>query len=273
MTSTGVTCQRTLLLFFAISCWRGLHAGTLSAQTQDSTANLGGSSIRVERTPPTGQSIHTHVLHWYEGVAAIAGTSALMILDEPVQRTVQAHRSSTSDDMAAVFRRMGQPEVYLTMTAGMVGVGLLAHDPPVTRAGGRLFVALGLAGTSTAVGKRLLGRARPSTDIDAFHFTPFSGNDAFPSGHATMAFALATSLADDLHNTWASIGLYTLATGTAWSRLNDNKHWLSDVGLGAVIGVTSAKLVAGRWRVFGLVPPTMLLARNGAAGVGWDLTF
>jgi membrane-associated phospholipid phosphatase len=196
-----------------------------------------------------------------------------MLLDEPVQRTVQAHRSSTADDLAAVFRRVGQPEVYLTMTAGMVGVGLLAHDGPLTRAGGRLFVSLGVAGTSTAVGKRILGRARPSTDADAFHFAPLSSNDAFPSGHTTMAFALATSLADDLHNTWASIGLYTVATGTAWSRLNDNKHWLSDVGLGAIIGITSAKLVDGRWQVFGLRPPKILLARNGAAGVGWGLTF
>jgi membrane-associated phospholipid phosphatase len=273
MTTAHAKRQRTLLLFLAIGFWSGLYAVTLSAQTRDSTADLSVDSVSIERMAPRGQATHTHVLRWYEGAAAIAGTSALMLLDEPVQRTIQTHRSSTSDDMAAVFRRMGQPEVYLTVTAGMVGVGLLAHDLPVTRAGERLFVALGLAGTSTVVGKRILGRARPSTDVDAFHFAPFSGNDAFPSGHTTMAFALATSLADDLHNTWASIGFYTIATGTAWSRLNDNKHWLSDVGLGAVVGVASAKLVDGRWRVFGLMPPKMLLAPNAAAGIGWDLTF
>ena len=53
-----------------------------------------------------------------------------------------------------------------------------------------------------------------------------------PSGHTTMAFALATALSDDIHRTWASVGLYTMATGVAWSRLNDNRHWLSDVAGG-----------------------------------------
>lgn len=264
-------CQRALLLFLASSIWGSLQVTMLSAQTGDSVANANAEPVSVERL--ASRVPVTHVLRWYEGLAVVAGTSALMLLDESVQRFAQAHRSQTSDDMAAVFRRVGQPEVYLTMTIGMVGAGALAHDLPVLRAGGRLFASLGLAGTSAVIGKKVLGRGRPSTDTDAFHFTPFSSNDALPSGHTTMAFALATSLADDLHNTWAGIGLYAIATGTAWSRINDNKHWLSDTELGAIIGITSAKLVDGRWRLFGLRPPRMLLAQNGVTRIGWDLVF
>ncbi|MDD3235805.1 MAG: phosphatase PAP2 family protein, partial [Candidatus Cloacimonetes bacterium] len=37
--------------------------------------------------------------------------------------------------------------------------------------------------------------------------------------------------------------VYTIATLTSPSRLNDNRHWSSDVFVGAVIGYVSAKLV------------------------------
>jgi membrane-associated phospholipid phosphatase len=87
-----------------------------------------------------------------------------------------------------------------------------------------------------------------------------------------MAFALATSLADEIHRPWATVGLYTMATGVAWSRINDNRHWLSDVAAGALVGITSAKLASGRWRVFNLHPPSVLVAPSGM-GLGWSAQF
>ena len=87
-----------------------------------------------------------------------------------------------------------------------------------------------------------------------------------------VAFALATALSDDIGRPWASVGLYTMATGVAWSRLNDNRHWLSDVAAGAVVGVTSAKLVNGHWRIFNLHPPQFLIG-PGTATVAWELSF
>jgi membrane-associated phospholipid phosphatase len=87
-----------------------------------------------------------------------------------------------------------------------------------------------------------------------------------------MAFALATGVSDELHSTPATIALYTLATGTAWSRMNDNKHWLTDVLAGAAIGITSSKLMSGRWRVLGLSAPAFLLEPKGA-GLAWRVEF
>jgi membrane-associated phospholipid phosphatase len=63
-----------------------------------------------------------------------------------------------------------------------------------------------------------------------------------------------------------------MATAVGWSRLNDNRHWLSDVAAGALVGITSAKLASGRWRIFGLRPPSIIVG-PGRAGLAWQAQF
>jgi membrane-associated phospholipid phosphatase len=212
------------------------------------------------------------VIHWWDGAIVLGGLSGLMLLDKPAQRFSQDNRSQTGNDLARGLRRFGQPEVYGTITLGLLGTGLISGNDEITRAGGRLATTLALAGATSTLAKLALGRPRPSESLDADGYVPFSGQEAMPSGHTTMAFALATALADDIHRTWATVGLYTVATGVAWSRVNDNRHWLSDVAAGAVIGVTSAKLVSGHWRIFNLRTPRFLIG-PGNATVAWNWTF
>jgi membrane-associated phospholipid phosphatase len=212
------------------------------------------------------------VLRWWHGAIAIGGLSALMLLDGPSQRFFQDHRSAGGDDWARSIRHMGQPEVYGTATLALIAAGLIGGDADLTRAGGRLAATLLLAGGTSTIAKLALGRPRPSESLDVDGYSPFSGQDAMPSGHTTMAFALATALADDIHRPWATVGLYTLATGVGWSRINDNRHWLSDVAGGAIVGITSAKLVNGHWRIFGLRPPSVLLGPSHA-GLSWRVEF
>jgi membrane-associated phospholipid phosphatase len=224
--------------------------------------------VRAQVQPETAHSIR-----WYEVTGAAAGVGVLMLVDEPVQRFAQRNRSPTTDDLASVFRHAGQPEVYGTVTLGLLGAGLAADRPAITRAGMRLAVSLGLAGGTSLALKKLFGRARPDDGVGAFEFDPFTHYESLPSGHTTMAFALAASLADDVRSPVVRVALYAVATGTGLSRINDNRHWVSDVGLGALVGVTSAKLVSGRWRVFGIAPPGLLIAPDGRVGLGWRGSF
>jgi membrane-associated phospholipid phosphatase len=211
-------------------------------------------------------------IRWWHGAIVLGGLSGLMLLDEPAQRFAQKHRSASGDDVARTLRHFGQPEVFGTVTLGLLGAGLIGGNDELTRAGGRLAVTLALAGATSTLAKVTLGRPRPNQSLDADGYAPFSGQEAMPSGHTTIAFAMATALADDIHKTWASVGLYSLAAGVGWSRLNDNKHWLSDVAAGAVVGITSAKLVNGRWRIFNLHPPSILLGPR-QAGIVWQVSF
>jgi membrane-associated phospholipid phosphatase len=237
----------------------------IHAQTVDSSGPPSTSRLEAPSAP--------HVIRWYEAAAALGGVAVLTAVDEPLQRYTQRHRSQTSNDVARFFRHMGQPEVYGTVSVGILAVGLVAHQPRLARTGGRAVASLALAGVTTLGLKKLTGRARPDSGVGAFHFKPFGSGEALPSGHTSEAFALATSLAEDIHTTWVRVALYTAATGTAFSRINDNRHWLSDTGLGALVGFTSARLVRGRWQVFGIHPPGFLLSPSGEASLGWHATF
>ena len=73
---------------------------------------------------------------------------------------------------------------------------------------------------------------------------PDGGHSSFPSGHSATAFMSATMLHKEYgwRSPWWSIGGYTLATFTGVSRMFNDRHWMSDVATGAVIGIGSVHL-------------------------------
>jgi hypothetical protein len=68
---------------------------------------------------------------------------------------------------------------------------------------------------------------------------------SFPSGHTAQAFAAATFMAKEYghKNIWYSIGAYTVAAGIGTMRMMNNRHWVSDVLVGAGIGIFSTNFV------------------------------
>lgn len=71
-----------------------------------------------------------------------------------------------------------------------------------------------------------------------------SERNSFPSGHTATAFMTATMMRKEygVRNPWYSIGAYSMATATGLTRMANNKHWLSDVMVGAGIGILSTEL-------------------------------
>jgi membrane-associated phospholipid phosphatase len=69
-----------------------------------------------------------------------------------------------------------------------------------------------------------------------FTYSFQEANVSFPSGHTATAFAISTVLANRIDNPIATVALYGLAGFTGYQRIYDNKHWFSDVFVGAAIG-------------------------------------
>lgn len=68
---------------------------------------------------------------------------------------------------------------------------------------------------------------------------------SFPSGHASKAFTLAHFMHREYGSvsTWYSIGAYTGAAAVSMMRLAKDEHWISDVIMGAGIGILSTELI------------------------------
>jgi len=106
-----------------------------------------------------------------------------------------------------------------------------------------------IAEALTYLTKWSFGRERPyfsgTDDSDEFKFgRGLKGErySSFPSGHASGAFAAAAAGVTEISSRWpkatifAAPVLYGGAVMVAWARLQSNKHWLSDVFMGAGMG-------------------------------------
>lgn len=67
---------------------------------------------------------------------------------------------------------------------------------------------------------------------------------SMPSGHTAQAFAAATFMAREYghRSVWYSIGAYSAATGVGVMRILNDRHWVSDVLVGAGVGILSTNL-------------------------------
>jgi hypothetical protein len=112
------------------------------------------------------------------------------------------------------------------------GFGKLVENEEVERVGRDLVRAQIVTQSLTLGVKLLVRRERPDGSNQA----------SFPSGHASGAFATATVLGR--HYGW-KVGLpaYAVAGYIATSRLNEGKHYLSDVVFGAAVGILVGRTV------------------------------
>jgi len=188
---------------------------------------------------------HRPLVRWGEVLGIAAATGLALAIDQRVRDRLNDPHDAFGRTISDIGNGFGDPViVYGSLFALSAGSKALGKKGPYGVTSRALKSAL-LGGAATMVLKTIVGRERPLHSIDdSFSFHPFSFNDnSMPSGHAAVAFALATSFARETPDQWTDLGFFTLATVTAYARMHDDKHWLSDVVLGAGVGILSARFV------------------------------
>jgi membrane-associated phospholipid phosphatase len=180
----------------------------------------------------------------------ILGTAIIMPFDEAVKSKMMEDRSYENKGLMAFGTTYGDATPHLILGAGLLAHGYIAGNEYTKQFGFELLQAITYSGAVTLILKSAIGRGRPSAVDNAFTFSPFAltKGDAYqslPSGHATVAFAVSTVFASKFSNGWLKALCYAPAFITAFSRVYNNRHWLSDVFLGGFIGHFVGKFVVG----------------------------
>ena len=170
-----------------------------------------------------------------------AGAAALAY---PVDDDVNAHfnDSDAADGFFAAGKVIGSAYVQAgaAITLYVVGRYVLpraegeSKTNKASHLGFDMLRALIVSQTFTQGIKQVVRRDRPTGECCAF-----------PSGHASAAFATA-AVVERHFGYRGSLPMFAIATYVATSRLQDNRHFLSDVMFGAALGVASGWTVVGR---------------------------
>lgn len=201
------------------------------------------------------KKIATGPLHWERKEWIIAGSIAvvgatLYIFDDEIRQVFQKNQNKNLDFASKYFFEPWGSGLYpAALFGGYYIYGLAAKNKrarQIALGGTQAFV---MAAVSSQVLKHIFHRHRPSQDNPPNPYLwegPFKGWEytAFPSGHTTAAFAIASMMSKVYKDKiWVGVLSYTLATGVGLSRVYDNVHWPTDVLIGAALGYAIGQTV------------------------------
>jgi undecaprenyl-diphosphatase len=167
--------------------------------------------------------------------AALKGGALLLLWDEPIQRGVEASRTTAMDHLFLTFSRLGSTVFVLVM--GTVAAAVTWRR--CRAVGVALLVATFSRPLLEAGIKLLISRDRPDFD----RLVTGTGY-SFPSGHVMAAVALwgLMPLVVSLYTRrrwlwWLSVAVSGgVILGIAASRVYLGVHWFSDVTAGLIVG-------------------------------------
>jgi membrane-associated phospholipid phosphatase len=164
--------------------------------------------------------------------AVVANTS----LDQDFQDWYQNDvRSTGSDRNAAFWKTFGEGQIFIPAFAGLAVAGTLCPDlpgsDPVAEFGCRTTRAYLVGAPPMLLMQYALGASRPCEAPYNSYWQPFNDNNAV-SGHAFVGAVPFITAAKMAENPVVKGGLYFCSSLTGWSRVNDDRHYLSQVCLG-----------------------------------------
>ncbi|MCD6193441.1 MAG: phosphatase PAP2 family protein [Candidatus Aminicenantes bacterium] len=184
---------------------------------------------------------------WFK-VALISGAGLVCYWgDQKLHDWLRENKTSTSSDISQFISYLGHGGVILVGTGSGYLWGEITHNRKWRKISLLSLESWLASGFVVNLLKFLAGRERPQVHHKARQFHPFSlksSNHAWPSGHASSAFAVAAVIASEVDSGWVDGVVYSLASLVAFSRVYDEYHWLSDVFIGSVLGYVIGHKIA-----------------------------
>lgn len=231
-----------------------------------------------------GARIFSSPLRWNANQWVVAGLSlgvgtAIFYYDEEIQSFFQRNTTETGRKITEYsFEKLGRGSYLLASLAGVYGLSYWIKNIRLRKVALMGIKSFVLSGVFVQFPKMLLNRHRPFHDtpsdpycFEGLKMKPKDWYRSMPSGHTISAFSIATVFASEYQSTvWAPILSYGLASLVGVSRCYDNKHWASDVFIGAICGYAIGKLVyqSDKWNI--KLYPT---ATSQSAGLNVSLSF
>ncbi len=190
----------------------------------------------------------------YGGALAIQETGP----DKTVEDGLRGH-TIFKNDFNDAFGALGNPGTHFALAGAWYLMGQQTQNDKTYNVGKKLFSALIINGAST-----MLGQAASWDDA------PNGQWGTFPSGHTSSTFCFASVMHEE-YGPLVGIPLYGLGALVAIERLDDGEHYLSDVVMGAVLGLVIGHSVAAEkeLEIFGGKVLPYADPNTGSTGVAW----
>ncbi|NPA51940.1 MAG: phosphatase PAP2 family protein [Aquificae bacterium] len=161
----------------------------------------------------------------YVGVPALLVSFAI---DDEVNKIVQSNKSQFQDYIWENITHLGSPFVVAGGALGYV-YGYFTKNEKLAKSSILAVQSATIASLIVLPIKYITQRERPSKEDKL----------SFPSAHSAIAFSFWGSYAEEYNKGLSKYLFYTIPVLVGYSRLYLEKHWLSDVVAGALIGLTS----------------------------------
>ena len=224
--------------------------------------------------------------------AFVLGTAISWPIDRLVAERLQRPWSQGNrllSNTAAVVRTIAYPGAFM-IGGGLYAAGKLGGNERMADIGlhGTEALLIG-AGVATVI-KYAAGRQRPFVNIEQPHNFQlrrgFEGEQyrSFPSGHTVAGFAAAAAVVTETRRWWPEAqwaiapAMYGGAALVGISRIYNNKHWASDVMMGAAIGSFAGRKIVryhhshpgnklDKWLLSGSIAPN----QSGGYSLRWAI--
>lgn len=223
MTQQSLSKVCLCLIVIVIFSSRSIHAQDLALPTD---------SIRVKSEMESGSKFQPKQLILPTALIAVGSFGVCNGAFHSINNSIRGEVSGLRNNH---YFRIDDYIQYLPVASylglGTFGVECKHSFKERFAAGATAYLAMGIMVNAT---KYAVREKRPDSNA----------RNSFPSGHTATVF-MGAELIRQEYGLGISIGAYAVATGVAFLRIYNDRHWLNDVIAGAGFGILSARI--GYW--------------------------